>query len=408
MRSRFLWSALTAGLLAVAGKAAPVSSLRLFVPATEADRAGQVVTFKPIAEISSDTVLVDQNGATYAWQKEGDDRATLLLPLLRAGEKLTLAFHPPTAASREEKRGVAVTAEAQRLAVKVAGAPAFYYLTDKTALPRSDIPKKFERAGYLHPVLTPTGQRVTDDFPPMHVHHHGVWAAWTKTRFQGRTPDFWNMGDEKGLVEFLAVDRPWSGAVHGGFTARHRYVDLSAKPEPVTVLNEEWSIRAYDLGANGPNVRVFDLTLRQDAITRDPLELLEYHYGGLGFRGRENWNGAPNLCVLTSEGETDRVKAQGQRVRWIAASGPAERGVVTFAMLGHPENFRAPQPLRVHPDEPFIGYTPAPLGDFKIEPGKPHVARYRFVVSDGEPDAKLLDAFWNGFANEVSAKAFGP
>ena len=399
-------AALACALAAAPLGAVPVSSLKLFVPAPDSDRAGQIVSFRPLAEIPVDTVLVDQHGAVHRWQKQSEAEASLLLPQQRRGESVTLTFESPD--GRAGSRGVEVREEPQRLGVFVGGAPAFYYVTDKTALPRADIAPKFMRAGYLHPVLTPAGVSVTDDYPAMHVHHHGLWAAWTKTRFQNRTPDFWNMGDEKGLVEFVAVDRTWSGPVHGGILARHRSVDLSAKPEPVTALNETWSITAYDLGEATPRMRMFDVTLLQDAATRDPIELLEFHYGGLGFRGRENWNGAANLRVLTSDGETDRVKAHAQRVRWIAAHGPTEKGHATLALLGHPENFRAPQPLRVPPDEPFICFTPAPLGDFKIEPGKTYVARYRIVVSDGEPDAKLLDSLWNGFAHEVTAKAFGP
>ena len=62
---------------------------------------------------------------------------------------------------------------------------------------------------------------VTDDYPPDHFHHHGIWFAWTKTEFEGRHPDFWNVADGTGRVEFVAVDQTWSGSVHAGFKSRN-------------------------------------------------------------------------------------------------------------------------------------------------------------------------------------------
>ncbi|GIT77905.1 MAG: hypothetical protein Ct9H300mP32_2870 [Verrucomicrobiota bacterium] len=42
---------------------------------------------------------------------------------------------------------------------------------------------------------------ITDDYPHNHKHHHGIWFPWTNTIFEGRKPDFWNMGNGTG---------PWS------------------------------------------------------------------------------------------------------------------------------------------------------------------------------------------------------
>jgi hypothetical protein len=183
--------------------------------------------------------------------------------------------------------------------------------------------------------------------------------------------------------------------VHGGFVARHKFVDLSA-PTPVVALHETWEVTAY----NAPdNVRVFDLMLTQTCATNDPLILPKYHYGGLGYRGRGEWLGRDKANFLTSEGERDRVKANGQPMRWVHISGVVEGGgTAGLAVLGHPENFRAPQPVRVHPNEPYVSFTPSFESDWKIEPGKPYVARYRFIAADGALDKARLDALWNGYA----------
>ena len=107
--------------------------------------------------------------------------------------------------------------------------PLLAYQAEQGALPRDDIKPIFQRGGYLHPIRTPSGRIVTDDFPPNHIHHHGVWWAWTNTEFDGRKPDFWNMGDGKGRVEFVALEDSWNGSVQGGFRSRHRFLRARLK-----------------------------------------------------------------------------------------------------------------------------------------------------------------------------------
>lgn len=360
------------------------------------DRAGQVIRFQLPPDVPAGAVArAGADEAALPLQRNPDGTATLIVPRQRAGQTVTLRLGAGPADAR-----VTVERDARKLRVSVEGQAAFDYQMDKEALPRADIKPEYKRAGYIHPVFTAAGTIVSDDYPPQHIHHHGIWSPWTKTSFQGRTPDFWNMGAKTGTVEFVAVDRTWSGPVHGGFVARHRFVDLSA-PSPVVALHETWEVVAYRVPApaGAGLVRVFDLTITQTCATSDPLILPEYHYGGLGFRGRGEWFGADKADFLTSEGVTDRVKAHASKVRWIAISGAVERGTAAMALLGHPGNFRAPQPVRVHPKEPFICFAPQQGGEFRIEPGKPYVSRYRFVAVDGAPDRSVLDAFWYGYVN---------
>jgi hypothetical protein len=112
---------------------------------------------------------------------------------------------------------VTVKPEGGDLAIQVGGKPAFSYRMDREKLPRPDIKPEYKRAGYLYPIVSPSGRPVADDYPVQHVHHHGIWSPWTKTKFQGRTPDFWNMGQKTGTVEFVGLERSWSGPGRGWF-----------------------------------------------------------------------------------------------------------------------------------------------------------------------------------------------
>jgi hypothetical protein len=251
------------------------------------------------------------------------------------------------------------------------------------------------RGGYLSRLLTPAGVLVTDDYPPNHRHHHGVWFSWTKTTFAGRMPDFWNMGERTGTVEAISRSPVWSGAMWAGFHAVHRYRDLGITPA-VTVLDETW-----DMTLEAPHgdhaVEMIDLVISQRCAGDVPLVLPAYRYGGLGFRGNRAWDGDGNLIVLTSEGKT-RVEANETRCRWCWVGGLVDGRIAGAAILCHPDNFRSPQPIRVHPTEPFVCFAPSQLGEWSISPAAALTLRYRIIVSDGEADAADLDRRWCDWA----------
>ena len=272
-----------------------------------------------------------------------------------------------------------------------------------TALPRDGIRPIYQRGAYLHPLLTPSGVAVTDDYPTNHVHHHGLWTAWTKTRFEGRNPDFWNMGEGKGTVIPLRLDDTWEGDVHAGFVARHRHLDLTAKPRKIA-LDEVWQVRIYTPWVRQPTFHVMDLEVHQTAHGPEPLTLLEYHYGGLGFRGRAEWNDKSAVNFLTADGITDRVKAHATRARWFAMWGKADGREVGIAILCHPRSYRFPQPMRVHPSEPFFCYSPPQAGEFAIDAASPYFAAYRFLIFDGKPDPALFEKQWIDFAEPPTVR----
>ena len=192
------------------------------------------------------------------------------------------------------------------------------------------------------------------------------------------------MGSGTGTVEFEAVLDTWSGRVHAGFRARHRYVDLSA-PSPTTVLTDLWEVTLYAAGQSKTPHRMFDLTSTQELVTSTPLVLPEYLYGGVGFRGPRTWDGAPNTIFLTSEGK-DRSNGHATRARWCYIGGTVNNAQAGIVILGHPQNFRAPQPMRIHPTEPFFNWAPSQLGRWEITSTHPYISRYRVIVIDGRPD----------------------
>lgn len=262
-----------------------------------------------------------------------------------------------------------------------------------TIMPPEGADPVFQRSGYIHPIWTPSGKVLTNDSPKNHLHHHGLWGAWTTSEFEGRKSNFWESGFKQGKIECVKVEETVSGPVFGGFRAKHRFINLNGPDGPKAALEEVWDVRVYALAGQF----VFDLVSTQTCATDQPLVIKEYRYGGIGFRGSGEWEGKDGVAFRTSEGKT-RKDGHATRAKWCQMSGKVGGEDESIGFLCHPSNFRFPQPMRIHPDEPFFNWAPPQLGDFSIEPGKPYVSRYRFVLSDGA-QVPGLDVWWGEYAD---------
>ena len=287
--------------------------------------------------------------------------------------------------------------EAHLLSLKIAGRPVLSFVTQPAGLPDKNIKPIFLRGGYIHPVYTPSGRMVTDDYPSDHFHHHGIWFAWTKTEFEGRHPDFWNVGTGSARIDFVSVEETWNGLVNAGFRSRQHYLDLT-DGSPKASLNEQWEVRVYRVGQSGKQYFMFDLVATQESAGASELKLEEYRYGGMGVRGHRDWKDKSKFSFLSSEGK-NRQQGDATRARWAHMGGPVDGQVAGIAILDHPSNLRAPQPMRMNPDDPFFNYAPSQMGPFAIKPGERFMLRYRYVVSDGPPDVANLNRLWNDYAN---------
>ncbi len=293
-----------------------------------------------------------------------------------------------------------ITVGDTEISITVGGKPVLTYVV-APQLPQErfadSLPEYYTRSGFIHPVFTPEGRVVTDDFPVGHVHQHGIFTAWTSAEHRGQHLDFWNQHHELGTARHAELLEIIDSAGVVGFRTRLQQVSLDAGP----ILQEDWYVRVH--GEAAPFV--WDLRSEQTNITEDTLYLNPYIYGGLGVRGSAAWNESdsnryqspPNF--LTSEG-LDRETANHTRPAWTALYGPVgERGdTVGMAVFPHPDDFRAPQYVRVHPDMPYLSVTPVVEEGFSIAPGGKYLSRYRFVVFDGQPGAVDLASYgWDAF-----------
>ncbi len=216
----------------------------------------------------------------------------------------------------------------------------------------------------------------------------------------------------------------------------------------VTVLLDTWTVR---VDAADDGLYRFDIDSVQRCATDSPLVIHQFHYGAMGLRGANAWyrddsarafrdwqqrtnsdpgragSDPPGLDVmghdfLTNEGKR-RHDGNHTPARWVSIYGQyaaqataqaaaqaaaqatageqaseAAAPVAGIAVLSHPSNFRAPQPVRLHPDKPYFCFAPMVQGQYEITPAKPLRSRYRFIIHDNPPDAQQLDRQYDVYA----------
>ena len=287
------------------------------------------------------------------------------------------------------------------LLVRVKGKPVLFYHT-KEALPPPDSSAYYRRSGFIHPLYSPSGKILTDDFPAGHAHQHAIFSAWTNTTFKNSSVDFWNQHSKKGTVEHLEILDITEGPVVSQIKTilRHKSHEFGE------VLREKWTLTIYPVS----EYFLFDLESEQQNTTTDTLFLNAYHYGGFGFRGSRQWNGEDHnnfksrWNILTSEGIRDSA-ANASHARWVDAWGKLDDGMAGVAVFNHPANFRYPQALRVHPTMPYWAFSPVVDGAFYIAPGAYYKSRFRYFVHEGQSSPEIIESLYQSWVTPFMARS---
>jgi hypothetical protein len=340
------------------------------------------------------------NGARVPSQMQADGQVAFRAKAMAAGAQAIYLAEEGESAAAPAKGGVLAVQAPDGVKLTIDGKPILTYQTQRQP-GRKDIAPEYWRNGYLHPLYSPAGVVVTDDYPKNRPYQHGIWSGWQKVEFGASHPDFWDTGLKKGRAATESVTPLWGGPLRGGFGSHQFFTDMDGRMG-ATVLREGWSVTAFRDSGPAPYF-VVELESLQEALT-GPATLGENPLGGITLRGNRDWQGAGRSVFLTSEGQ-DRVKAQGAAARWCYLGGKSGGKLAGVAILAHPQNSKRPEAMFVDPEEPVMGFAPTKNGPIVVRPGKPLQLKYRFVVLDGKPDSKLFDRLWNDFANPPTVEA---
>ncbi len=272
------------------------------------------------------------------------------------------------------------------------GKPIFKYLKKPSNEAKKHAPH-FSRSGYIHPIYSPSGRIITGDYAADHPHQHGLFFAWTKSSFRDKPTEFWNQKKQLGDIRFQSSK--WKTENSGKIILESQQIFTTGKDSDEPILTETWRI---EIPTQQNDYYQFDLISTQSCVTDDPLLIQKYHYGGMAIRGNDQWmkedqNGKPVGKMITSE-EKNRENGNHSRPRWVAMYGLVDGEICGVLVMNHPDNFRFPQWVRLHPGMPYFVFAPMVQKPFAIEPGKPYVSKFRYLIYDGTPDRDAIEGSW--------------
>ena len=273
--------------------------------------------------------------------------------------------------------------------------------------PPEGVDSSITRGGFIHPLWSPTGDILTRIQAPDHYHHYGIWNPWTKTHFEGREVDFWNLGSKKGTVRFKSFLSTTGGPVYSGFQSLHDHVDLTPPEGEKVAMYEEWDVRIWNFPLKN-NVKFWswDFTSTLCCATSEPVMLDQYRYGGgIGFRATELWTDQ-NSHILTSEGKT-RENGDGTNARWCMIHGEGTKGISGILFMSHPKNREHPEPMRIWPVQDkyvYFQFCPIRHKEWEILPGNKYTLTYRILIYSGTITPEFAERLWRDFAYPPTIK----
>ena len=118
----------------------------------------------------------------------------------------------------------------------------------------------------------------------------------------------------------------------------------------------------------------------------------------MAVRGNDQWlkldrQGKPLGQMLTSDGK-NRENGNHSRPCWVAMYGPVDGEICGVVIMNHPDNFRFPQWVRLHPSKPYFVFAPMVVESFVIQPGVPYISKFRVLLYDGTPDHGVIGGSW--------------
>jgi hypothetical protein len=271
----------------------------------------------------------------------------------------------------------------------------------ETVYPPAGVDSAYKRSGYIHPLWSPHGQVLTRIQPPDHYHHYGIWNPWTHVLFEADTVDFWNLGKREGTVRFADFVSVTDGSVFSEFQALHQHVVFKKQGSEKVALDELQTVRVYR-PQDDQGYYLIDFISQMNCAGQSPVLLLEYRYGGFGWRTTEQWN-KDNSQVLTSEGKT-RKDADGSTARWCIVQGELDDDYAGVVMMSYPTNYNHPEPLRIWPEnmnkrgDMFANFSPTKNKNWLLKPRQNYVLKYRLLVFNGHFTKEKAESAWTYFA----------
>ncbi len=243
------------------------------------------------------------------------------------------------------------------------------YIYNHGMILKAGAPEERRRSSYLHPVYTPGGTLVTDDFPKDHYHHRGIFWTWPEVVIGGQKYDLW-------LVE----------GIHQKFV---RWLKREANESSATLAAENgWYVGERKLVRES-----VEIVARPAASGRRVLEFVLF-FEALGdpvsISGQQDGKGYGGFCIRFAPRENTVVRTD-------AGLEPKDTNLVPHPWAELEGTFsgrRAGARIEIDRSNPgypngwclrhygFLGVNFPGLDRHILKPGEPLRVKYRVIVFD--------------------------
>ena len=253
--------------------------------------------------------------------------------------------------------------------------------------PPKNVPEKFRRACYIHPLYGLDGEVMTQDFPLDHFHHRGVFWAWPLCTVGEKSMDVW--------------------ALEGVRQMHEKWLAREAGETAEIAIQNVW---VYDDAPNQPQVRetirmviqpadqqsrAIDFDMKFENVSQEVVTFLgaaNKGYGGLCIRP----DAARKPMTFTTAQGVLKEDALRVDTPWADVSYPVKPDGPTsgIAIFEHPSVPGYPFPGWIMRHYSFLGVSWPHETSHALQPGESFTLRYRMLVHrGGADDAKVAEAF---------------
>jgi hypothetical protein len=250
---------------------------------------------------------------------------------------------------------------------------------------------------YIHPLYDLNGNIITEESPPDHLYHRGVFWAWHQL-YSGNTRlgDGWSNDSISQEVVNVRCDKTRDDVQFNLDVLWHSQVSTDGKP----FLGEKTRITVHKLEAG---IRKIDFEIALKALVPD-LQLGgsadQKGYGGFCVRMR-----LPDSLIFTSEnGPVTPQDLQIKAGPWMDFSGKFGEGnkISGLTILCHPDMPDYPEPWILRQKRSMQNIVFPGQARINIPTDKPVVLKYRLLIHDGNAESLNIPQLQKEYPEEKS------
>lgn len=256
------------------------------------------------------------------------------------------------------------------------------------------VDKKYTRSCYIHPLWSPGGEVITDDFPKDHPHHHGVFWAWPVVKVREQTTQNWHPHDpplRHHFVKWLEQTVDDTGAT------------ISLENRWLLDNNEEVAREQVQLVIHPQSglTRYIDVGITIQAVG-GPLTLQGTHEGRKGYGGF-CWRAAPALgnAIITTESGISKDDLVNQDHWWVDLS-TSRTGMAILPGGQYPE--LPPKWMARKSYAGFVNVSWPGLEPVTLEEDQSVSLRQRLYLHDGRLNSEEIDKAARSYLTEESIR----